>query len=128
MLLISLVLNQVHSRKLVNIGLLIWISLGTYSLYDFKNYSFENKEATMALVDELVDREITHIYCEGGLLQWQIMFYSKEQVIARYYFPTDRYPAYIEAVEKEFKKQNKSIENVMQKHYKKFNIPKKHKI
>lgn len=109
LLMVSFMMNQWRNTKLVNIFLLIWISLGAYSLYDFKNYSYENKSALTSLVDELEVKEISHIYCEGGLLQWQIMFYSNEKTIARYKSDVDRYPAYIQSVDKAFKEKNKQI-------------------
>lgn len=107
LMLLSLVLSQIKFSKAVNSLLLIWILVGAYSLYDFKNYSFEDKSALTSLVSELEAKQITHVFCEGGSLQWQLMFYSKENVIARYYSPTDRYPAYIKAVNSAFEKQNK---------------------
>jgi hypothetical protein len=40
----------------------------------------------------------------GGraLLQWQIIFYSREAVLARWVKATDRYPAYVEQVNRAF--------------------------
>ena len=107
LLMIAFVINQLKHQKTMNLLLLIWVSLGTISLYDFKNYSFENKKALVSLVDELDKQNISHIYCGGGLLQWQIMFYSKEKTIARYKSNIDRYPEYIKAVDSTFKNDNK---------------------
>lgn len=107
LLLIALVLKQIKWRKWVNFFLVIWIGFGAYSLYCFKDYSFENKSALVALVHKLENNKVNYIYCEGGLLQWQIMFYSKEKVIARYYYNTDRYPAYIKTVNTAFKNNRK---------------------
>lgn len=109
LILIAFILNQFESRKIINSLLIAWILLGTISLYDFKNYSYEDKKAIIELVDQLEEREISHVYCEGALLQWQIMFYSKEKTIARYISNIDRYPAYITTVDSTYKNDTKSV-------------------
>jgi hypothetical protein len=48
----------------------------------------------MALVDFLEEHEVDAVYSIDGLLQWQIMFFGQERVVARSLHPTDRYPAY----------------------------------
>jgi hypothetical protein len=67
-------------------------------MYEFKNYSFENRASFELLVKDLDKKKIHYVFCEGGLLQWQLMFYTKERIIARFVYPTDRYPAYIPIV------------------------------
>ena len=70
-------------------------------MYSFKDINFENtnKNKLLTLIDELESRNIHYAYVNNGLLQWQIMFYSNEQVIARYKSKTDRYPEYIDIVD-----------------------------
>lgn len=121
LMLAALVLSQINYSKAVNSMLLIWISFGTYSLYDFKNYSFEDKSALTSVVSELEAKKITHVFCEGGSLQWQLMFYSKEKVIARYYSSTDRYPAYIQEVNSAFL--NKNRHTALVGYFHEFNSP-----
>lgn len=103
---LAFVIHQLKNKKFVNGMLVLWIISGAISLYDFKNYSYDNKPALTVLIDQLEKEEISHVYCEGGLLQWQIMFYAKEQIIARYTHNTDRYPRYIRQVDKALKEQN----------------------
>lgn len=86
--------------KILNTILVLYIIVGTFSFYSLKNYTHENKHALVSLVDELKSEQISSVYCEGALLQWQIMFYSKEKVIARFLNKEDRYPLYIQTVDK----------------------------
>ena len=53
----------------------------------------------MALIAGLEERDLNHIYVNGGLLQWQIMYYSNERIIGRFRSSTDRYPPYIKYVD-----------------------------
>ncbi len=52
------------------------------------------------LTGELVDRQIFHVYSLSPTLQWQIMFYSHEQVKARWIDPKDRVPFYPSSVDR----------------------------
>lgn len=103
LLMVAFTVSHIKSTQLANTLIIIWIASGMYSLYNFKDYAFDDKEALISLVDELERKEISHIFCEGGMLQWQIMFYSNEQIIARFYFNTDRYPAYVRSVNANYK-------------------------
>lgn len=91
-------IDQFKNVYLANAVVLVFIFLGVISISDFKNYSFQNKSDLVHLVNELRDRKIKSVFCEGGLLQWQIMFYTQEKTIARYKSGSDRYPPYIKKV------------------------------
>lgn len=99
LILFSLVMDQIKRKTIVNTILGVWILMGVYSLYDFKNFAFEDKASLTQLVAKLEERKISHVFCEGALLQWQINFYSNEKTIARYTSNVDRYPKYIAAVD-----------------------------
>jgi hypothetical protein len=116
-----LLLNQLHSIKFSKIVLFVFIGLGAISLYDFKNYHYENKIELNAFIQGIEERNITHVYCDGGLLQWQIMFYTNERVIARYKPNTDRYPPYVQQVSEAYQTGTKTIGMVGQ--FKKTDLP-----
>lgn len=105
-LMFYLILNNVNRKKIVNTFLGVLILFGTYSIYDFKNFSPENKPELLSAIDELEAKNIHHVYCEPGLLQWQLMFYSKERIIARSQSNIDRYPEYIKIVDDAFNNAN----------------------
>jgi len=96
----ALIMNSKH-KKLIETIFFVTILLGVISMYTFKDHKYEqaNKHELLTLIDELESRNIHHVYSKDGLLQWQIIFYSNEQIIARYFSNTDRYPKYIELVD-----------------------------
>lgn len=100
-----------HLKKqiAVNAILIIMILLGSVSIYHFKNYKYESKAELLELINELKTRNIHYVYSEQGLLQWQIMFYSNENIIARYKSSIDRYPEYIEKVDDAFRNNNTTV-------------------
>jgi hypothetical protein len=51
------------------------------------------------VIDTLRARGVTRVYSTNALLQWQIAFYSREEVIARWKWRRDRYPRYVDAVD-----------------------------
>ena len=96
----TLIVNS-KKKTILNIILLFMIFLGGISMYSFKDANFENtnKNKLLTLIDELESRNINYVYVKNGLLQWQIMFYSNEQILARYKSKTSRYPEYIDIVD-----------------------------
>ena len=103
-------LIHLKQTKIVNSFLLIFIILGAISLYDFRNVIVHdqaaNRSVTIPILKKLEEDKIHFIYCEDGLLQWQLMFYSEEKIIARYKNNTDRYPGYIRQVDNAFNTPN----------------------
>jgi len=93
-----ILIDNLPYNTLIIIVLGAVIALGSISLYDFKNFNPKDKEPLIAVIKELEDQKIQFVFCEGGLLQWELMFYSKEKIIARFKSNVDRYPAYIEQV------------------------------
>jgi Tfp pilus assembly ATPase PilU len=55
--------------------------------------------AMASLIQYLNDHNINHVYSLDPLLQWQIIFYSKEKVLARWKNAEDRYPLYPKTVD-----------------------------
>jgi len=56
-------------------------------------YGIERK-TLRSVLENLKDRHIHHVYCTDPLLQWNIVFMTDEQIVARWSNPQDRYPLY----------------------------------
>lgn len=99
-------LALVFKYKRIYYGLLlILIITGACNMITFRNYRCEVQtgKTLTQLSDWLVARNIHTVFSGGGLLQWQIDFYSHERVVARFSGLVDRYPKYIEQVNKAFR-------------------------
>jgi hypothetical protein len=59
-------------------------------------------QAIADLTRRLLNQNIRFVYSADAMLQWQIMFASKEAIKARWIDPSDRYPEYPRAVDKAF--------------------------
>lgn len=46
------------------------------------------------IIKTLNDHEIKHVYCLDPMLQWNIIFQSREKILARWFGPIDRVPEY----------------------------------
>ncbi|HRO42127.1 MAG TPA: hypothetical protein PL009_04800 [Flavipsychrobacter sp.] len=70
------------------------------SIYSFRGYKFdkESQSDVYNLIGYLQSKNITHVFCKDSQLQWKLMFYSHEKVIARYVYATDRKPKYVKEV------------------------------
>lgn len=101
-LLFFILLETTGNRKVVYSILGLLVLLSSYTMYDFKNFSPERKSDVMNVIDGLKQKDIRFVYCEAGLLQWQLMFYSNEQIIARSKSNIDRYPQYVRLVDEAF--------------------------
>jgi hypothetical protein len=53
-----------------------------------------------AVIDHLKANGVRHALSTNALLQWQLMFYSREEIISRWTSPRDRYPPYITEVDR----------------------------
>lgn len=59
-----------------------------------------NRENFSQLMQDLEVNGIRHVYCTDPMLQWNIAFASREQILARWLAAEDRIPRYIEAVDR----------------------------
>jgi hypothetical protein len=85
------------------------LALQAVAMTEFARYSYmwwtnrphgPSEARTMdTLIGHLRSRGVTHVYAMNALLQWPIMFYSREAVVARWKARDDRYPAYIRRVD-----------------------------
>ena len=98
LLMFYMLVVNVKNRVIPNTILLLFIISGIVTTFNFGYDKYEKsvKSELLHLTETLESQNIRYIYCENGLLQWEIMFYSKEKIIARYRTALDRYPEYIQ--------------------------------
>ena len=91
------------------LGLLI---SGAVSMTEFRRFLFitptiangvSEAERLDALIHYLQTKGVRHAFSTNKLLQWQISFYSRETVIARWVDGIDRYPPYIREIDNALK-------------------------
>jgi hypothetical protein len=105
LIMISFFLLHTANEKFSNIGLFILVVFNLFSISYFNNYNKfegESKKELMALINNLKQQSIHHVFCEDPTLQWKINYYSNEEVIARYTGNVDRYMPYIHQVNKQY--------------------------
>lgn len=85
------------------------VTLSALSQMEFRGYDFlwnrrddgvRERTRLQRVINYLEARGIRHVFSTNGLLQWQIMFYSQEAIVARYFYEKDRSPAYVAAVDR----------------------------
>jgi len=83
--------------------------LGALSLIEFREFSYMwtnpgNSQSETARLKRVVNymkaKGVTHAFSIHALLQWQVMFYSDEQIISRSTSDVDRYPAYVSEMDR----------------------------
>ena len=99
---IFLLYGRIRHFLLVNLTLCVLIIIGAFSLYDFKKVADVDKSSILAMNETLKNENMNYVFCQSGLIQWQLDFYSNERVIARYTTRIDRYPEYIKRVNEAF--------------------------
>jgi hypothetical protein len=97
---IALCLDRVNRKALTVTVLAPLYICGAVAMYMFKDFKFHTtgKADLEQFIGSLEQKGVHHVFCTDGLLQWQLTFYSNEQVISRFYGTVDRYPAYVRAV------------------------------
>lgn len=89
--------------KAFRLGALSLTTLGACALLFFYQYTFQSssKKQLDSAISYLRRHRVSYCY-SGPLLQWQLMFYSREELVCRFIFPTDRYPAYARQTDSAF--------------------------
>ena len=59
-----------------------------------------DRDSARRLVREIEAAGIAHVYCADPMFQWNIVFESRGDVLARWTDPLDRVPAHVEAVDR----------------------------
>ena len=100
LLLLFILLQKIKFLLIHKILCVSFISFGVISLLSFKPFNIDNgnKLQLSKLISYLESNNVHHTFSKNGYIQWQLMFYSKENIISRYVFPTDRYPEYVQKV------------------------------
>ncbi len=82
-----------------------FIVIGAISLVGFKDYTFEpyTKQQLLGCIDVLKQHKAYRVFSNDGLLEWQVMYYSDEQIICRETDNVDRVPAYVKLVNEAYK-------------------------
>jgi hypothetical protein len=98
------------SARTVSAVVVLVCALGALSMTEFRDYEYmwwKNAPHTSSegrrlrqVVNYLKDKGVTHAFSLHGLLQWQIMFYSDETIVARCTGEVDRYPPYVAAMDR----------------------------
>lgn len=103
-LLIGFLMRNVRLSKRSMIILAIPIIMGVGASFEFRNYQVSDVDSTAldTLIEQMIEDDIKYVFTRNGLLQWQVMFYSKESITARYRTNHDRYPPYVTIVNKGF--------------------------
>lgn len=111
LLLIVIVGQYIQEQKVLGGTMVCLAAAGTIAMMGFKNYQFdgETKAEVIDAIRYLEKRDIKHVYCSGSLVQWKLIFYSNERVIARYYSPVERYMPYVKVVDSAFHAQPQKV-------------------
>jgi hypothetical protein len=96
------------SKIAITVFISVMIVSGAISLFEAGNYSRSweitydsaNVEAEDELIRDLLANEIKYVYCLHPMFQWNLMWGSREKIIARWLHPTDRYPEYPRMVDR----------------------------
>jgi hypothetical protein len=87
----------------------VFIALGALAHLEAANYAYlwalpadgvREKDRIGRVIAFLQAHGIRHVFSTNGLLQWQLMFYSDEALVARYRYDRDRYPEYVAEVDR----------------------------
>jgi hypothetical protein len=96
--------RKTHSSWGPSAAIAAVLLLGALSMIEFREFSFmwknpKNSLSETARLKQVVDymraKGVRHAFSMHPLLQWQLMFYSDEQVISRWTTELERYPAYV---------------------------------
>ena len=85
-----------------------FVALGSLSMFEFRAFTFlwrnppnswSEEKRLQQVIAYLKLKGARHVFSMNGLLESQLIFYSHEDVIARYQKSWDRYPEYVRAVD-----------------------------
>ncbi len=95
---------RIRQKRLLLVPLLVLLFISLPAIYSFKDYTFypAKKDEVMACINYLNKNNARYVFSNDGLLDWQIMFYSKEHIFCRESDTADRYPEYVKAVNDAF--------------------------
>ena len=100
---VDLVDRRLVPRSVAFLFAAAMLLLGSLSMREFSefNYLWKNPpnrwteaRRLQQVIGYLKVKDVSHVFSMNGLLDSQLMFYSNEQVLARWTYPISRYPAY----------------------------------
>jgi hypothetical protein len=100
---VDLVDRRLVPRSVAFLFATAMLLLGSLSMREFSefNYLWKNPpnrwteaRRLQQVIGYLRVKDVSHVFSMNGLLDSQLLFYSNEQVLARWTFPISRYPAY----------------------------------
>lgn len=101
---VQLLLNYINPRKsifvVINTALVI-CAIATMSFWNFESGRI-SRTALNEIVHSLKKKNIHHAFVTYAVLDYQLMFYSDEDIIARSKWAPGRYPKYFEMVDAAF--------------------------
>jgi hypothetical protein len=80
-------------------GALAHIDARQHSRFGTHIERLATEQANARLIRSLVAQDIHHVYCLDPMFQWNIVFESGENILARWLHRSDRYPEYPAAVD-----------------------------
>lgn len=96
---------RLHKRITIIIILLLLVIFLLPSVYGLRHYRsnwmpivHSEEKDIQSVINILLSRNVSHVFCLDPLLQWQLMFYSNENLICRYISSTDRRMSYVQNV------------------------------
>jgi hypothetical protein len=104
---IDLVNRRIVAARLAGVLGAAALLLSAWSMQEFRRFTYLWTNAPTALSEaERMWRVVEHLQQDGvraafsmnGLLDYQLMFYSREKIVARWVDIVDRYPAYVRTV------------------------------
>lgn len=109
--LLAFILDATDLKPLVKIITVFFVVVGAISVYTFKDFRYKahTKENVIHLIETLESKGIHHVFCANALLQWQLMFYSNERIIARFSTQGERYRHNLTAVNNAFRSDRKKV-------------------
>lgn len=84
------------NTKTINFSLIVIFILVFNSNFSLKNHPALLEHNLVSTIDELKEKNIKYVFSADPLVQWKIMFYSNESILARFHSNEDRYMPYIE--------------------------------
>jgi hypothetical protein len=107
--LFALVDRRIISMRRVVATILVLLAVEGVAMKEFARFTYmwwkngaarpSEARTLQQVIDYMKSRGVTRAYSMNALLQWQISFYSRESVVARWKVTDDRYPRYVSEVD-----------------------------
>jgi hypothetical protein len=108
---IEIIKQKVNLKNYIYGFIFVLLITGASSMIEYVNFNFlppitENNKSEKARMNELLtylqQNKVNNVFSANPMFQWEVMFYSKEEIIARWFNDIDRNPIYPKMVDKAF--------------------------